>query len=128
MSTMSVSISRELQIGGLSILAITLLLLGYIWKYKENMASIDTVPQQTVTTQGETYNWATVKQHNTPADCWLVIDQNVYGLTPYLDQHPGGAKNITALCGQDASAAFNNIHSQFAKKILKKFKVGALQG
>jgi cytochrome b involved in lipid metabolism len=49
-------------------------------------------------------------------------------LTAYVTAHPGGAANITNLCGTDATAAFTNEHGQSDKPntALKSFVIGAL--
>lgn len=31
-----------------------------------------------------------VKDHARRTDCWVVIDNNVYDLTSFIDSHPGG--------------------------------------
>ena len=70
----------------------------------------------------------TVAQKNTPENCWAVVSNNVYNLTAYIAAHPGGAANITKLCGTDATAAFVNQHGQSAKPntTLTSFLIGAL--
>ena len=70
----------------------------------------------------------TVAQKNTPENCWAVVSNNVYNLTAYIAAHPGGAANITKLCGTDATAAFTNQHGQSAKPntTLESFVIGAL--
>ena len=52
-----------------------------------------------------------VATHNTAADCWTIIKSNVYDLTSYIQQHPGGSGVLTNLCGTDATAAFESQHA-----------------
>lgn len=33
-----------------------------------------------------------VATHNDPGDCWLVIEGQVWNLTEFAPEHPGGAK------------------------------------
>jgi len=49
-----------------------------------------------------------VSQHNTPENCWFVINGKVYDVTNYLsgDFHPGGDEIIIPFCGKDATSAF----------------------
>jgi hypothetical protein len=47
---------------------------------------------------------STVAEHNTPEDCWLVINNNIYNITDYIAGHPGGEKKITDNCGKEATA------------------------
>jgi cytochrome b involved in lipid metabolism len=75
---------------------------------------------------------AVVAEHNTPDDCWLVINNNIYNFTDYIANHPGGEKNITDYCGQDATAAFDTkggsgeAHSDKARQLLAQFYIGDL--
>lgn len=32
-----------------------------------------------------------VSQHATPADCWIVVDGQVWDVTDFLEEHPGGS-------------------------------------
>lgn len=56
------------------------------------------------------YTMAQVATHNTAADCWAAIGGNVYDLTSWIDQHPGGPQRIINLCGTDGTAAFDGQH------------------
>ena len=57
------------------------------------------------------YTLANVSTHNTASNCWSAVDGKVYNLTNWISQHPGGAAEITAMCGVDASAAFSGQHA-----------------
>lgn len=74
------------------------------------------------------YRMSDVAKHNTQQDCWAAVDGNVYDLTSWISQHPGGADKIIPLCGTDASAAFRNQHGSQQKpnQQLAGFRVGAL--
>ena len=56
------------------------------------------------------YTPAQVMQHNSAQSCWSAINGNVYDLTDWINQHPGGPEAILSLCGTDGSAAFNDQH------------------
>lgn len=43
---------------------------------------------------------AEVEQHNTDDDCWLIIDNKVYDVSKYLDEHPGGPEVMADLAGE----------------------------
>lgn len=32
-----------------------------------------------------------ISEHRTPADCWIVVDGQVWDVTDFLKEHPGGA-------------------------------------
>jgi cytochrome b involved in lipid metabolism len=71
---------------------------------------------------------AEVQKHNTGTDCWSVIKGEVYDLTAYVKDHPGGAAFIKSICGLDGSAAFAGEHAGAAKpkNILAAFALGPL--
>ena len=71
---------------------------------------------------------AEVLKHSTGTDCWSVIKGEVYDLTAYVKDHPGGANLIKAICGKDGSAAFAGEHAGAAKpkNILAAFALGPL--
>lgn len=51
-----------------------------------------------------------VEGHNTPDDCWVVINGKVYDLSVFQKEHPGGSPIITNNAGKDVSNLFNNVH------------------
>jgi cytochrome b involved in lipid metabolism len=88
-------------------------------------------PQTTPSTNAKTatsLTLADVAKRNTPAECWAVVSNTVYNLTPYINSHPGGAKNITNLCGSDATSAFSNQHGEQSKpnNTLAGFGIGTI--
>lgn len=79
------------------------------------------------TTAGQ-YTAAEVATHNSVSSCWSIIDGNVYDLTAWIPQHPGGEQAILSLCGVDGTTAFHNQHGTRAQQanILATFKIGVL--
>jgi len=53
---------------------------------------------------------ADVKAHSTPQDCWSLVSGQVYDLTSWISQHPGGPGVIEAMCGKDGTAAYEGKH------------------
>ncbi|KAL2136178.1 hypothetical protein VTI74DRAFT_5231 [Chaetomium olivicolor] len=51
-----------------------------------------------------------VAQHASPESCWVVLHGNVYDVTEFLPEHPGGSKIILQLAGRDATAEYDPIH------------------
>jgi L-lactate dehydrogenase (cytochrome) len=68
--------------------------------------------------------------HNTPSDCWLVVEGQVWDLTEFHHEHPGGSaskqsmipihlcsklirgkKVILKYAGRDATKSYNEVHS-----------------
>jgi cytochrome b involved in lipid metabolism len=59
---------------------------------------------------GISYAMADVAKHADRTSCWTAINGNVYDVTSWIDQHPGGPEAILFICGKDGSAAFNDQH------------------
>lgn len=51
-----------------------------------------------------------VERHNTPDDCWVVINGKVYDLSTFHQEHRGGSRVITENAGKDVSNLFNPVH------------------
>ena len=82
-----------------------------------------------VAQQGEeTFTLAEVATHENPNDCYVAINDDVYDVTEWIAQHPGGDKAILGLCGTDGSAAFTKQHSGQPKPeaMLASFNIGTL--
>ncbi|MFT3970012.1 MAG: cytochrome b5-like heme/steroid binding domain-containing protein [Micropruina sp.] len=90
-------------------------------------ASASASPSSSASTP-QSYTLKQVQQHNSASDCWAAINGGVYDLTDWVGQHPGGSERIIALCGTDASAAFNAQHSGQSKpeSTLTRFYLGEL--
>lgn len=73
------------------------------------------------------YSYAEVAKHNTPADLWMVIDDKVYDVTKFQNEHPGGEEVLIEMAGKDATNEFNDVgHSTDAKAQMKQFVVGEI--
>jgi Cytochrome b5-like Heme/Steroid binding domain/Bacterial Ig-like domain (group 2) len=74
------------------------------------------------------YTLADVAKHNTPADCWMILNSTeVYNVTAFLSLHPAGAGPMTPFCGANATTAFNNVgHSTRAVGLEATYLVGNL--
>jgi cytochrome b involved in lipid metabolism len=53
---------------------------------------------------------AEVAKHNTPEDCWVIVNGQVLDVTAFLPDHPGGKKAILIFAGRDATEEFNMLH------------------
>ncbi|GAB1311446.1 hypothetical protein MFIFM68171_01656 [Madurella fahalii] len=56
------------------------------------------------------FNAEEVTKHTSADSCWVVIHGNVYDVTEFLPEHPGGSRIILQLAGRDATAEFDPIH------------------
>lgn len=54
--------------------------------------------------------YAEVGKHNSKTDCWVIIHGEVYNVTDFLKEHPGGSAIILKYAGKDATKAFDPIH------------------
>ena len=89
-------------------------------------SSIST-PKAEVTAQSG-YTMVNVRSNNSEANCWSVINDNVYNLTQWINSHPGGPSLIRAICGTDGTSSFNSQHGGRSTPIntLAKYLLGPL--
>ncbi|PLN78875.1 putative mitochondrial cytochrome b2 [Aspergillus taichungensis] len=52
-----------------------------------------------------------VAGHNTPNDCWIVVENHVWDVTDFLEEHPGGSAIILKYAGRDATKAYSEVHT-----------------
>ncbi|KAG7101065.1 Cytochrome b5 like protein [Verticillium longisporum] len=70
-----------------------------------------------------------VAAHNTRDDCWMIIQGQVYDVTKYIHDHPGGADVLIDAAGQDATVEFDNAgHSEDAFEIMAEYHLGKYKG
>lgn len=73
------------------------------------------------------FTYQEVAEHNSPENTWIIIDDKVYDVSKFLDEHPGGDEIIFEQAGRDATENFVDIgHSDDALKILKSKCVGTV--
>lgn len=78
---------------------------------------------------GKVFDLEEVKKHSREDDCWLVVEGDVFDVTDFLDEHPGGFDIIISNTGKDATEDFNEIgHSKSARELLSNYKIGAYKG
>ncbi|KIM99607.1 hypothetical protein OIDMADRAFT_85001, partial [Oidiodendron maius Zn] len=73
----------------------------------------------------KTYSRGEVASHNKPEDIWIVIDSEVFNVSAFQDEHPGGKKIMQGVAGQDATKKFKKYHRE---AILNKYKDELLVG
>ncbi|EDW89200.1 cytochrome b5 [Drosophila yakuba] len=75
----------------------------------------------------KTFTRAEVAKHNTNKDTWLLIHNNIYDVTAFLNEHPGGEEVLIEQAGKDATENFEDVgHSNDARDMMKKYKIGEL--
>lgn len=82
----------------------------------------------------KTFSVSEVSAHSTTTDCWLIINNNVYDVSKFLAEHPGGAATIIPYCGKEATKAFDTqdrgssgAHSSNASSMLADYQIGILK-
>ncbi|KAL7753261.1 hypothetical protein RI367_001036 [Sorochytrium milnesiophthora] len=74
-----------------------------------------------------TYSLADVAKHNKENDCWVAVRGNVYNVTDFLNEHPGGRKILLKHVGTDATKVWDNFHNpQILETVGKKYFIGKL--
>lgn len=75
----------------------------------------------------KTYTLQEIQAHSDSSSCWTIVSGNVYDLTSFMDQHPGGPEAILSLCGKDGTSAFESQHGgqRRPENELQTLKVGS---
>jgi len=101
-------------------------------KYSDTYNADDSKTASDVSNKTEatnTYSLVEVAKHNNEQSCWTAISGNVYDVTSWISQHPGGERAILSLCGKDGTSAFTNKHGGQPRpeQELKSFLIGVLK-
>lgn len=68
-----------------------------------------------------------VAKNNDSKCAQIIIHNNVYDVTEFLNEHPGGEEVLLEQAGKDGTEAFEDVgHSTDAREMMKKYKVGEL--
>ena len=74
-----------------------------------------------------TYTLDEVSQHNSENDAWIVINNFVYDITDFINEHPGGKDILLQFIGTDASEFFNELHQpSILEDYAENYKIGEL--
>ncbi|PNS20700.1 Acyl-CoA dehydrogenase [Sphaceloma murrayae] len=70
-----------------------------------------------------------VAEHSTvEKGLYIIIDNGVYEMSGFVDEHPGGAKILKRVGGKDASKQFWKYHNEgVLKKYTPKLKIGEVK-
>lgn len=98
-----------------------------IKKDKDNKKSDNNDQTDQNSKNRKVYTLEEVKKHNKKTDAWLIINNKVYNVTSWINNHPGGLIIMKGV-GKDASTLYKKFkHSKNADNILKKFYIGELK-
>lgn len=66
-----------------------------------------------------------VERHTSTSSCWMIINNKVYDITQFLDEHPGGEDILLESSGRDATREFEDVgHSDEARAQLDELVIG----
>lgn len=117
------TMTTELKVGLLSSLLIIVLVIIFGWQYGNLQSRVKhgapVVSPGAQSSSVVALTPAEVAKHNSPQDCWFIVNKRVYNITQYLNLHPGGGYILSSYCGTDATAAYltkggRGSHSQSA--------------
>ena len=73
------------------------------------------------------YSVEEVAFHNNENDAWIIINDDVYDITDFLEEHPGGKMILISILGEDATEFFEELHnSRILKEYGDKYKIGTV--
>eukprot|EP01050_Picozoa_sp_SAG11_P029663 SAG11_NODE_8443_length_1015_cov_1.362445_1_plen_259_part_01 len=58
------------------------------------------------------YSAEELAKHASKQSCWVALRGLVYDFTPFVELHPGGARALLRHAGADATAVFEELHSE----------------
>ena len=97
-------------------------------KRSRDSASEETRRSQRAVTS-KRLTWDEIRTHTTQDSCWIVLNDKVYDVTPFLSVHPGGKRILLGQAGKDATSMFKAIaHSTFAVEESDKYYIGDVNG
>ncbi|XP_014237118.1 cytochrome b5-like [Trichogramma pretiosum] len=68
-----------------------------------------------------------IEKHNTRESCWIIVNNGVYDVTSFYEQHPGGEEVLLEQGGKDATETFEDVgHSTDAREMMVPLKLGEL--
>jgi cytochrome b involved in lipid metabolism len=83
--------------------------------------------KQKLTVEKKYFTREEVAKHNRPDDCWLIIKNKVYDVTPFVPHHPGKDK-IFHKAGQDNTAGFyGEQHPATVEDLVSTYYIGDLK-
>jgi cytochrome b involved in lipid metabolism len=85
-------------------------------------------PRQAPEMRLPVYSWDEVRRHSGGDSAWIVIDGEVYDVTGWLSEHPGGAERLLEWAGKDASGAFHDAkHGPLTQVLRLNFRIGRVE-
>nr|CAE75863.1 cytochrome b5 [Coryphaenoides armatus] len=71
------------------------------------------------------YRLSEVEKQNTFKSTWIIINNKVYDVTQFLEEHPGGEEVLREQAGGDATESFEDVgHSRDAREMAAEMLIG----
>lgn len=68
-----------------------------------------------------------IEEQNTFKSTWIIINNKVYDVTKFLEEHPGGEEVLREQAGGDATESFEDVgHSSDAREMAGDMLIGEL--
>ena len=90
--------------------------------------TVTSTPTPSPTSTVRSFTAAEVATRNSETSCWSIVNGDVYDLTNWIRQHPGGKAAILRICGVDGTSRFTGQHggSSSIAAELKNYYIGKL--
>lgn len=75
----------------------------------------------------KSYTKSEVSLHNKRTDCWIIINDKVYDVTPYVEEHPGGDAILVHAGDDSTEGFFGPQHGTRVFDMIEDFCVGKLE-
>ncbi|XP_067107732.1 cytochrome b5 [Osmerus mordax] len=73
------------------------------------------------------YRLSEIEERNTFKCTWIIIHHNIYDVTKFLEEHPGGEEVLREQGGGDATESFEDVgHSSDAREMAASMVIGEL--
>lgn len=96
-------------------------------QYASRTRPLCSPPSAYVIAMAKRFTRKEISERNTKKDTVFIIDNVVYDVTTFIDEHPGGHEVLVNVAGKDASEDFDDIgHSLDAKELMKKYQIGEI--
>ncbi|CAE7055829.1 unnamed protein product [Rhizoctonia solani] len=103
----AITTGRRLYAFAFGVGGVTLGLVGYKLLPRGGELKHQDVP---IELSGRLISFDEVQKHNTRDSCWVIINGEIYDVTGFLNDHPGGISPILRAAGSDATRVFAPIH------------------
>uniref|UniRef100_A0A0D9XCM8 Cytochrome b5 heme-binding domain-containing protein n=1 Tax=Leersia perrieri TaxID=77586 RepID=A0A0D9XCM8_9ORYZ len=77
--------------------------------------------------KSRSYTMKEISTHNKRKDCWIIINDKVYDVTSYVEEHPGGDEILNNAGGDSTEGFLGPQHGPRVFDIIEDFCIGKLK-